>query len=384
MIISWLLGCPEPIVPLEPARAELAALDRVPMPVGWPAQATIVLSDAQVQTLVTRFAKRPGAKPPELTIDGGLVTIKAVVQAEPPNVDLNASTTCPECVALNGWGLGAVAFTAAGVAAKLNWRSEVTAQAKVDGTPRAEGFEIAVIPVERESWTVGLDVKGLPPLYGTMLEQALEHQIEVGIKEAGPLAHPIPIATIPYDGLVRMRGLRTHYADGLAVDLGFSTMHAGTVHAAPNPGAGFAAAVPAETLLGLAHGALVRNGPIEGFQPEPTALHLDDGKFELWLKIWKVARKEKWREYVLRGTLALENGVIALHPDDATETGKESWGGPLDPVVQAVVIDTLKKSLAVQAPGKFVHPMGDQGDLTVVLTKLDANDDTLTVWGTIE
>ena len=383
-MIYWLLGCPEPIVPLGPARAELAALDRVPMPVGWPAQATIVLSNAQVQKLVARYATRPGRKPPELTIDGSMVTINAVLRADPPNVTLAASTACPECIALAGWGTGTVGLSAAGYSSDLNWRSEVAAQARLDGMPRPEGFGIAVVPVQRESWTVGLDVKGLPPLYGTVIEQALEHQIEVGLRDVGPLANPIPLATIPYDGLVRMRGLRTHYADGLAVDLGFSTMHAGVIHTTPSPGAGFAVAIPAETLLGLAHGALVRNGPIEGFQPEPTVLHLDDGKFELWMKIWKVAHTEKWREYVLRGTLTLENGVIALHPEDATETGKQSWGGPLDPVVQAVVIDTLKKALAVQTPGRFVHPMGDQGDLTVVLTKLDANDDVLTAWGTID
>jgi hypothetical protein len=382
MILAWLIGCPEPIVPLEGARTELAALDRVPMPVGWPAQATIVLSDAQVQALVTRFA-RAGAAKPELNIDGGMVTIRAVVTADPPHVDLDASPTCTECVALQGWGTGAVSLSAAGMSSALNWRSEVAAQARVDGSPRPDGFEIAVVPIERESWTVGLDVQGLPPVYGTMIEQALEHQIEVGIKDAGPLARAIPLATIPYDGLVRMRGLRTHYADGLAVDLGFSAMHSGAVHTIPAPGDGFAVAVPAETLLGLAHGALVRQGPIEGFQPEPTSIHLDNGKFELWLKIWKVSHKEKWREYVLRGTLALENGVIALHTVDATETGKNAWGGPLDPVVQAMVVDTLKKSLAIETPGSFVHPLGDQGAITVDLTRLDANNDVLTVWGNL-
>ena len=189
---------------------------------------------------------------------------------------------------------------------------------------------------------------------------------------------------MPYDGLVRMRGLRTRYAGALDVDLGFSTLRTGVVKDQPDPGTGFAVVLPADTLLGIAQAAMIRTGPIQGYAPEPTALHVDDGKFELWMKIWKVAPREKWREYVVRGAFGLENGVLSVQADDAVETGKEKWGSPLSPIIQAVVVDTLKKTLAVQAPGQYVHPLGDVGDLKVTLTRVKADDDVLIAWGTIE
>lgn len=381
----WLFGCEEPTPPLQVERTQLASLDRVPMAPGWAPQATLVLSQGQIQKLVTRFAVQAAPKAPTITVDGGPVSLSAKVKPEPPRVALSASDRCGDCVALHGEGTGALTLSAGTLGGDLRWRSQVDAVARVEGTPRPAGFDVTVVPVERESWTVGLDVRGLPPIYGGLIEAALARQIEVGIREAGPLAHPIPVATLPYDGLVRLRGLRSRYVGGVGVDLAFSTLQAGTVHEAPDPGPGFAVRVPSGTLAGIAHAALVRMGPVEGVQPEVTALHLDDGRFELWMKIWKVARREVWREYVLRGEVRLEDGLVRILPEDAHEVGQKAWRTPLEPVVQAVVVDTLKKTLAVDAPGRYLQPIGDgSAALIVTLQRLQADEDALTVWGTID
>jgi hypothetical protein len=378
-----LAACPPKQVPLDAMHMQLEQLDRLPMPDGWASQATIVLSAPLVQTLVDRGAESARGQIVPITIPGPLgIELHAEPKPDVPQLTLNPSDACVGCVGVDiGW-TGTIGLELAGVGGDVGWRSTVDATVSLDGRPVDDGFAIALVPVAPDQWDVDLEVLGLPPAYNALLSQVLGQRLEAA-KTAGPLAHPIPLATVPGDGAVRLRSVRSRFDQGLAFDLGFSTLNAGSVLAVPDPGPGFAVVLPADTLAGIATAALLRAGPQHGYLPEVTAMHLADGRFELWVRVWHVAHRQKWREFVLRGAIGLDDqGGLAFATDDVVQTGKLGGGGFLDPVVKTVILDALQKSTAVTVPGRYVHTMGTTA-LVVDVTRVEADHDVLTVWGLV-
>jgi hypothetical protein len=376
-----LAGCPKAEAPLEAQRQELAALDRVPMPEGWAPQASVVVSDQMVQALVERAVKA-SPKVPEVAIDGPLgLTIHAEPHPNPPTLELRSSPRGPWCVDVAAASTGTVGLSMGGMGGNVGWRSDLLATFDVEGRPGASGFDIDVLPVERNAWTLNLDVFGLPLEYDQVLESELSRRLLRGTE--GVLDGPIPIATLPPDGDVRLRGLRTHVDQDLTFELGFVTLINGEVQSLPDPEGGFAVVLPAKTLLGIASAALIREGPQHGYLAEPTQLHLDQGGFEMWVKIWKEGRRERWREFVLRGTIGLDDAnMLSFQTAQVAQVDKERWRTPLDPVIRTAIVDAMNKSLDVTFPGRYVHTIGAES-LYVDVTRVEADAEVLTIWGNV-
>jgi hypothetical protein len=379
----WLLGCPHPEAPLAARLAQLDVLDRAPLEPEWPAQATVVVSDSLVDRLVAEVAQ---SRPiPEIAIRPPLgFEIRARPRLGAPRVGLAASPRGPWCIDVAmGWQ-GHLGLSLAGWSADVAWRSDVGATVAILGIPTPDGLLVSLEPVAREAWTVDVALEGVPAPYDRIVSHAVERQLEIGVREAGPLSAAIPLALVPLHGPVRLRGLRAWAGEDLAIDLAFSTMSAGAVASVPDPGEGFAVVLPAATLLGLAQAALIRQGPTRAYQPEPTVLHLDGGRFELWLRVWKQGRRPRWREYVLRGTIGfLPAGGLAFHAEDVDEVARENWSTAIDPLIRGLVLRALESAADVQVPARYVQPLGDKA-VSFELVRIAAQDDVLTIWGVVD
>lgn len=378
-----LLGCKEPPPPLEDVRVELLRLDGEPLPDGWAPQATVVVSETLLEELIARYAKAQGPLPDVVASAYG-VDVTATPVVKPPKIDLSPSDACPTCIRVDTAWEGAITLSfglAIGtVGADIAWRSGVGATVTVEGAPKESGFQLQLLPFEPETWSTDLDVAGLPAPHDLALERTLASRVQGVIHEQ--LSEPMVLADVPQGGEVRLRGLRTKVDKGLAVDLGFSTVQAGEVPVVPDPREGFAVVLPAKTLLGVAQAAVVRHGAVEGYLAEPTAFHVDGDRFSLELKIWKQARREKWRNFLVDGQLKLERGQLSFVPDRVVQLDKQKWSSPMDPIVKKVALDALEKACAVSVPAKYVQTLGSE-ELVVELIAMEAKGDVLTLWGDV-
>lgn len=384
MIIS-LLACATVHAPFESQRAALTALDVAPFPSDWPAQAVVVVSDPLLNQIATRAAQEYSAgvvSDVVLTPPYG-PSLKATPRLGANELHIGPAAGCPTCLGVNlGWK-GSIAISVLGLTKDLGWSTRIAGMVSIDGVPTDAGLEVRATAVDRDKWTMSLQSDTTLPPYDTLLTSLLSNRILANIQSAGMLDSPIVIATVPKEGLVRLRGVRARPDKAVAIDLGFSTLDSGVVTAMPDAGDGFAVRFPAKTMFGVAQAAALRNGPQDGYYAEPTSLHLDDGRFEMQLKVWKLGKKsDKWREFMMRGTVGLDAaGQVVFHPDDVDEIGRQSWTTPIDPLLDPLMLSMLKKSAAVTVPGRYVHPFGKGPDLVIEVTRIVADDDTLTIWG---
>ena len=384
-----LLGCPHQVTSLADEQKALAAQEGVPMPADWSAQATVVVGQPLLQRLVSRAAEAAkGVSMPDLTTRTPLgIEVHAIPHPQTPDIALKAVTDCPYCIGADVDMRGKLDLSMTsqlgGLSGAIPWHAKLGATMRVEGQPGPKGLAIVLEPIHRDQWTLaaGLDTSStqIVNLFGSLLQQRLRQALV-----DGPLAAPMMVATVPTDQGVRLRGLRAYVHSGLAVDLGFAALRSGRVTSIPDPGDGFVVVMPADTVLGLVQGNLLRGEPIHGFIADPQSLTLQDGRFKLDVRVWKSAEHESWREYTLEGTLGLdEQGVIGFHPDEVSHGTHRGWITPVHPLVQGAVLAAMQKSCAVDVPGKYVQQVGDK-QLVVDITRLYADEDVLTLWGKVE
>jgi hypothetical protein len=385
--VMWLglLACATVHAPFDTQRAALATLDTAPFPPDWAPQAVVVVSDPLLNRLATRAAAEYSSSVvSDLTLTPPIgPSIKASPKLGSSDIHIVQVPSCPTCLGVNfGWN-GSVAISALGLSTDLGWKTRVGGMVTVEGVPTDAGLEVRATAVDRDKWTVNLNVdKSLPP-YDTLLTRLASNRVLASIQGPGPLDKPISLATVPRDGLVRLRGVRARPDKAIAVDLGFSTLSFGNVVAVPDPGDGFAVRFPAKTLFGVAQAAALRSGPQDGYYAEPTSLHLNDGRFEMQIKVWKLGKKgDKWREFMIRGKIEVDaGGQVNFRPDDVDEIARQSWTTPIDALLDPLMLSMLKKATSVTVPGRHVHPFGKGPDLVVEVRRIEADQDVLTIWG---
>jgi len=363
----------KPIDPLAADRERLLALEHSPLEAGWPSQATVLLSDkllaARAHEAVTSALAQRGESS-RVRVLG--MELRVIPRVEIERISFAPAAACPSCVVLSaelGGGVevsigaaGAPAVprsgptagneTVAALGQQIGLRATTTGTVELFVTPLDGGGRLLQARAAPEGeWGVQLELDGLSEEWNLGLSQLLEEQLRETV--ALRRIPDFDLEQLPAEGPLRIRDLRARAApEGLAVDFAFAVLEAGVAPSAPDARDGWVAAVPAETALGLARAAALRADSIDGHAPEPIRLDLDADRYALTLRLWRVAPKPTYRDFVIEGHFArTAAGELALEVDETREIG--AGGREINPVAiltRARILQTLEQSLAAVMP----------------------------------
>ena len=378
LALLLLAGCAKPH-PLLSQQEALTALAQTKAPAE--AHAVVQIGQPLVAQIERYGAKRLVREvPKQIPVDiplMGRVVVKPGLKR--PTLTL-ADAGCAGCLRVDGDWSGRMT---AGKQGPLDWSAStrttlaLTTRETMDG---AQELVFSTAPAGTQD--VNVKMEGLSPMLSRLVSGLVSTEIERQLRE-GALAEPVPLLelapTAPH-----VHGVNVETKRGLAASPSFVALHHGTVSDIPDPGEGFVAVVPADTLLGLAHTAMVWQEPVRGYAPEPVSLELrPDGTFSLGLTMWKAKRTApKGRDYTLNGTIALDGDSLVFELTDAES--QSGWGGdPKAFIIDRQLSDALQGGTRYEIPAVRELQIGDE-TFTVRATKLTVQSDQLQLFGAVD
>ena len=378
LTLLLLAGCAKPH-PLLTQQEALTALAQTQPP--GEAHAVVQIGKPLVKAIERYGAERLVAEvPKQIPVDIpllGQVVVKPGLKR--PALTVN-DAQCDGCLRVDGQWSGRMT---AGQQGPLDWSANtkttlaLTTRDTLDG-----GQELVFSTAPAGTQDVNVKMEGLSPMLSRLVSGLVSAEIEHQLRD-GALAEPVPLLELaPTAPHVHGVGLDTKR--GLAASPTFVALHHGAVSNVPDPGEGFVAVVPSETLLGLVHAAMVWQEPVRGYAPEPVSLELrPDGTFSLGLTVWKAKRSApKGRDYTLEGTMALDDDMLVFEVTDAASTG--GWGGdPKSFLIDKQLNSALEGGTRFEVPAVRDVQIGDD-TFTVRATKLTVQGDQLQLFGTVD
>ncbi len=354
-----------------------------PQPAGWQPQATLVVGrKLERRMLKMGVDAMMNGVPEQLDVPVpvlGSVAVRPSLDA--PQVKLKSSKACDGCVRADVEWAGTLDVGKGKRNKSLPWTADTVTTLAFVTTDRNGAQVVELRPQPDGPQGVRVDVPALPPLYDSVVNGAMSHELRRQLDE-GALSEPLQVLSLPPESGVKVRDLAVKARRGVELDLAFVTLHSGTVASVPDPGDGWAAVIPADTLLGLVHANAVQQEMVKGYAAEPTSLTIEDGRFEMGLKLWKAAKKPKYREYIVRGTVALQQGRLQFAADSAQSVGGGFFGDPMGAFVNAKLLEAMNEGASVALPGRQTLKLGDQ-KLVVRMDRVVADDDMVLVYGSV-
>lgn len=408
-------GCGDPVDPLARDRAALMAEANNALAAGWTPEATILIGQPLLQRqLEVALLAAVADATPLLKLEGQLGQMKLTPTLAVTRLSFAKSEGCADCVEVTAGLSGTVtaalersAFGNFGISAPYNGEATATveiavgrtADASSASTPAASSSTalssavssndpartILVIPQEG-TWKVVLNLEGLPREISDEAQAVVQNSLQRAVREKR--IQPIEVATLPTHEVADIKGLRVRPTPhGLAVDFAFTALKHGAATTPVAPGEGWVAHLPEGTLLGLAHAAALRAGVQDGWAPEPVGFVVDDDKFVLTLKMWRVKATPDFRTLEVEGRIRItEDGTVEVISDDVREVG-ESGGFTLDPVVlltRAILLEEIRKGLSAVVPAEHTQRTGGQGGIRVKLERAVLESGRVELYGSAE
>ena len=395
--------------PLAKQRAALKALEAAPPSATVPAHAQLILTPAllalELQRHLDQSTRQVGSFRIPVPFLGEIGVVPTVVVDD---VHATRSDACPGCVSLTVGLSGTLApastsgpSTLAVPAVPFTAQARGTFEVLADPVPKIDGggLNLRAVAVNKgesaesgeSGWTASVELGG----FVADLSDELSAQADAFLKRLieGEVRPELQLAHLPNDdAFLRLRGLQTRAEAGaLVVDLAFMVLDAGvvadaeTAAVAGDPAAvGFLLAIPERTLLGLARAAAFRTPPDDGWLVEPTALALENGRFELRFTLWKMAAVPEARELRATGDVVLDAEGLRLTPDHVEQTGGSDTGfNPMEFLVRSEVLRRTEQALNVVVPVAAQSQVG-AGRRVVRLVDLRQRDALLLVQGQVD
>lgn len=391
---SGLLACAgKPIDPLAEDRARLLALEDEPLPEDWRSEATVFIGEAllagQLQAALDdasiEIAAHPGFETP-------LGLARVTPRARVADVRMAPSSSCDSCVEVSADVTGILDGALQGPLGAL--RREVPFTASATSTLELalveddEGNRRALLrPVEGGAWAASAEVLDLPPALNLALSDLLRAQVE-HLVTAG-FVPEMPLVSLPREGPVRLRGMRARpvaFAEdqhGVAVELAFVVLERGQVLAPAPAKDGFVVVVPAETVRGLARAAALRMEPQDGHVAEPLSVVVEDDRFSVDVRVWKIAPEPVPRDFRAVGRIAVEGGVMSATTERVTALGDAPLLDPLELLVRAAIERGLEQGLAAMIPARREEALVLGRKLAIEVTKVEGRDGNVVVTGRV-
>lgn len=372
MLLLLALGCPSP-VSSDYEAAKTVALESVPdASGGWAPDAVLHLSHEMLSTLLSDVLANYGTL--EDDIDAGLGELHPALTVNQVQLGTGACDDCIGVTAQLGGPLGVktrVGSTSVPLTVDATFDTELTVDRQGKDwrlllqprqlrelDVRVSGLGVAGFAKESvRDWIDGAFLADVPPQEITTLD--------------GDQLPVRSVKVVPRPKAVQVHIL-TAVAQGAPVPI---------VTTVPE---GWRLDVSPETLVGLAAAEAYRMGPqSRGIVPIPTSLVLDDDRFRLGLRLWRLSGRGWWRDYEVTGTVAVENAKFAFKPESAKKLKSSKGAALADPLAalgQGVILGAIEDALETTLPA--AHREDADGLRTrVVTTSLTGSLTSITAEG---
>ena len=345
---------------------------------GWEQEVVLLLGDEVVTRMVTGAVDAELAKTKPVDV-AGLGKVKLKTRLEHLKL---IKAQCDGCVGVRGRLEGTANVKVGKVKKTLPLTVKFKAQvefASKDAGLRGRNLVMSLRKVqdlEVEAGSLGAQLS--KPLRNWS-QELLEEVEEVDLGPVG--SEDLPLRDVRLQG--SPQGLRI---EALASCVG----PCGTAVDPDWDGEGFQVVVSEALLLDTARKAAFAEGDISGdhaldIWAEPTSLDVDGDRFEMELRLWRIEGTGWWRDYTLRGPLALERGHLKLSADELEESGRSDGAAVVDPLAwlgEWLILDTMADSAHGAFPARDAFAVGDL-QLTTTLKTLHGEGDALVLDGEV-
>jgi hypothetical protein len=213
---------------------------------------------------------------------------------------------------------------------------------------------------------------------------ALQDLVRTAIGEALP---PIPIVDLAESGLpVRDMRVRTG-PEALRIEV-LSNVPGALPATVGLPERDSILVGLSETVLaGLLRRSAFEHGPVSHETAvDPQAIEVDGNHFQLKLRLWRLAGPGWWRDYDVKGTLAVMDGKIRLKPDSVREVGQSQGAELADPLAalfETAILGAIESSLDRSLPAARRSNVGGVG-FRAAAKGVSGSADTLVVDGELK
>ncbi|MCB9671920.1 MAG: hypothetical protein H6736_19580 [Alphaproteobacteria bacterium] len=243
--------------------------------------------------------------------------------------------------------------------------------------PGEDAQHIFIVPVPDDRFVATVQLQAEK---GPLTDAAVGSQLDKLLEQA--FAGPLQVGRIPHTVPLRAAALALQPAEDPTVAVWIQARPPKDAPPAVAPEGGFVIATTDDALLSGARAALATVEQHRTWKIEPRELHVEPESFEAVLRLHKVARRLKWRDYRVRGTLALTPDALAVRATEVDEIAKKGFGASLiGPFVKGRVRkEVLRVDLAL--PRATDQRVG-KGGLTWTLERLRAHPAGVTVEGSV-
>lgn len=373
-----LFSCSNPALQEEYEARKAAALSAPgEVPKGWEAEGALrMCGPAMEQMLGTAIARESkAARPMDVK---GMGTIKPVLELKSFKL---IEPACKECVGTKGRLEGNAEVKVAGIKTKIPFKANFEMDLRFSSEQRGERRHIVLTPQEVRKLKVKfegaapMNLSGVVEKYGAQVLAQID-PVDLG-DLGGPELHLRDARVVGDGGCMRIE-LLTDAPEPAAV---------GKWPKAPEEG--WQAVVSEEALLAIARREAFALGDVAdgmGIYAEPTSLDVDGDAFTLGLRVWRLGGPDWWRDYTLKGSLAVKGQELVLAADEVIEGPKSEGAGVADPLAlvgEAYLMRILQDSAQGALPAADSFSMGSS-QWSVVTEDARGVGDSLVISGKIQ
>jgi len=348
ILLAGATGCPSTV--LAEYQASKAEVLGAPAELGsnWKPEVRVRLSPDLAEAVVESVLEEGLSTKRAITVSGPLgMSARVEPSVDVEELSLGAAKSCERCVNARASLDGKVGYDVAGYRGSVPLHGRLAVDVAL-GLARS-GDEWSASATIEDVQSLEIDV---PHAGKVALAGELEQWARRGLREAPA----IPLGSFGGGGLP-IRAARVAW-NGDAVELEGATDVVGATPVSPGGAvpAGWAVSLDTQTLLALARRAAFEQGALShDVAVDPRGLQIQDGgTFTLDLRLWRLTGAGWWRDYTVRGTLAIDGGKLVVRSTDVTETGKSRGAGLADP-------------LALLVEGRILESIADAFDRAVPL-----------------
>lgn len=373
--VLLLVACGPKLDPLHPMKAELAQARRSPGE-GEP-HAVVAIAESTLTDLVTEAFAEPITVP---VMMGTAASVKPDLQR--PTLSIVESAQC-DCPRFEIGATGEVDIDLAGLLGRQKLADDLGFQARASGAARFTlaptedgGQTVFLAPVRREPWSIDVT---LAESKGLVTDKLVRNQVTAPLEQQ--LAQPLAIATIPPTVPLRAAKIAFQVADDPTIAFWAQARPPKRAPKTPTPERGWALVITEDGLLASTRASMAALVQHPRWKIEPRGLQVDDGRWTAQIRLHKVARRAKYRDYTVDGTFVLGEEGVEIFGTSALRTDKAGWGlsvvslfadGRVRKTVEELTLDVpssmpiqlgkthLRLELtSVESPGKQVRLAGE-------------------------
>jgi hypothetical protein len=301
-----------------------------PLATNWKPEVRVRLSPDLVEAVVATVLEEGLSTKRAITVSGPLgVSARVEPSVEVKNLRFGAAKSCEKCVNARATLDGKVGYDVAGYRGSVPLHGELAVDVAIALVRTGDGWSASATIEDVQSLEVEVPRAGKVELAGE-----LERWARRGLREAPA----IPLGSFGGGGLPIRAARVAWIGDAAELEGATDVVGAGPVSAGGAAPDAWAVSLDSATLLALARRAAFQQGALShDVAVDPRALRIEDGgAFTLDLRLWRLAGAGWWRDYTVRGTLAIDGGKLVVRSDDVVETGKSRGAGLADPLVLLV------------------------------------------------